>query len=140
MARKKAYIEFKFLKPVGFGIEGRGIFTPSQYGKSANVPQLGKPVQQIQYDFNHVFKIELKAEEPEPLPAYFDTVEESVKAHYRNSQIDEIVQNHMDNNKIRTQLAYYEEQGYIKIITDPMRPELIEAEVETPKRKARKTA
>jgi hypothetical protein len=124
-------IKFRFLKPgpafrIGqYSAEGKvigkefGNFYPKQGRHLINNPRVEGNTWVEGYDLEHVFSVELETEIVRGLPAHIAQHSDEVTRNaYKVDQAKVAGEAHAHNNYIRDELAYHEEQGTIKILSD----------------------
>jgi hypothetical protein len=128
----KTKIEFKFVRPTGFSITGKGNFWPKIIPKTlfkyrADHPELPIPpladkigiTWVFDYDFDEILSIELPSEEVAPLPPHIDRhQDETIRTAHKMKQAEIAAAQFAENNEARGELRKLEESGFIKIISD----------------------
>lgn len=126
----KTVIEFTFLRPGGFSIEGFGNFWPHMGLKPVTIPNGYGQTWEVDYDFEKRYRVELPDETPRSLPKHIATgSDEAVKSAYHIKQASLAAEAHDANNRVRDQLAYHVDLGLIKIVSDSFydQPEEVKA-------------
>lgn len=116
---ERTLIKFRFVKAGGFTISGYGNFWPDMTMKPKQIPGISGQFWEIDYDFNKVFEVKLKPENPRELPDHIAAkTDEVTRSAYLVEAAKIAATSHEENNRARDELNRLVEVGLIELLGD----------------------
>lgn len=115
----KTKLQFQFITPGGFSVEGYGNFFPELVRLPKQLEGILGNTWVESHDINKIHEMEMPDEDVPELPAHIaQATDAETKLAYARRGAEKAAEVHAQNNAVRAVLKYQESIGRIKIIHD----------------------